>query len=379
MSIIAGVGTIAKEVGEAIGREVDFHLIKPTIATIFITYRCNSRCKTCTMWQRPVKEEMAKEIGLDEWIAICDKLFDAGVRVMEVFGGNVLLRKDILIPLLEYLHEKGFYTHLPTNQIGLDDEIAVAIARYTYMVYISTDGVGDSQDEIRGQKGAAGRLEPALEMLKRHKKGDYPQLVCNTTVSRFNVRILEQIAEQAVERGFDQLHFEYVGEFSPEVIEASKIDGLTPKPYYVKEKESVLLSAEEARLLKKTLERIKKRFARKITIYTTNIDILSEQNLSEGTIPNSKCYVARNEVTVDPYGDVVGCLFINNYIYGSLLTEDFDSLWKSKKQRRFIEAQGKGEMKMCEHCILGAQRNPTFLRSMKRIYLSRVEPKLKGY
>ena len=52
--------------------------------------------------------------------AVPERFRAAGVRVVEIFGGNVLLRKDLLIPVLHYLHDNGICIHLPTNQIGME-------------------------------------------------------------------------------------------------------------------------------------------------------------------------------------------------------------------------------------------------------------------
>jgi MoaA/NifB/PqqE/SkfB family radical SAM enzyme len=372
VSIISGLKTISADITDAVAREVNFHRVRPTIATLFLTYRCNSRCMTCTMWKRPPDEEVKKEICLQEWTVVIDRLAEAGIKFVEVFGGNVLLRKELLAGVLEYMHKKGIIIHLPTNQIGLDEETARTIAEYTDYVYISTDGVGEYQDRIRGQSGASSRVESAISMLRRMKKNGRPRLVCNTTVSKFNIDMIERIAEHAEKMSFDELHLEYVGEITDEHIEHSAIDGLKPTPYYLRQGESVLLDREKARLFKEKIAEIKRRFRGSgLCVFSLNVDVLSERDLYEGTIPNKKCYVLRNEVTVDPYGNAVACLFINNYIIGNLVEEPFDSVWNNSRHRRFRAVQEHGELEICKHCIIGAQRNSTFLTALKRIYLSR--------
>lgn len=325
------------------------------------------------MWKLPVQETKDKEIGFDEWKIIVDKLSGAGIKVAEIFGGNVLLRKELLIPVLRYLKEKCFVIHLPTNQIGLDDDIASAIVECVDTVYISTDGIGEYQDAIRGQKGASQRSENAVtRFLRLRKNNKSPRLVCNTTVSKYNVGILEKLVQYAIAHCFDEIHFEYAGEFTQEHIDNSIIDGLKPAPYYIKQNESVLVDQSGARLLKESLRQIKKKYnGNGIGISTINIDTLSERNLYKGTIPHSKCYIERNEVTVDPTGNLIICPFINNYIIGNILNSPFDEVWNNPKHKRFRELQNKGCIEMCEHCILGVQRNPGILMSFKRIYLTR--------
>jgi len=376
--IMKGSKDVYQDIKDIAEREVRFYQVKPQIATLFLTYRCNSHCKTCTAWKRPAEEEIKKEIGVHEWKLIIDKLEAAGVKIAEIFGGNVLLRKDVLIPVLQYLRAKNFSIHLPTNQIGLDDEIAAAIVSSVDYLYISTDGVGEYQDLIRGQKGASQRVEDSVtKLLRMRNKAKTPRLMCNTTVSKFNVNILDKIVEYACSKGFDEIYFEYVGEFSPEYIDHSMINGLKPSPYIVKQDETVLVDQQSAHLVKESLRKIKEKYQKEpIRIVTVNIDVLSERHLYDGTIPHGKCYVERNEVTVDPYGNIVACPFINNYVMGNLVSSSFGEIWNKDKHQVFRKYQNGGKLAMCPHCILGVQRNPGLLTSLRRIYFQRIQPQL---
>lgn len=370
MNIINGIWFTSVELIEILRRETSFHRVRPLTSTLFLTYRCNSRCSTCTLWKRPAEEETAREIGFEHWKIIIDKLSEAGINTTELFGGNVLLRKELLIKVLEYMHSKGFIIHLPTNQIGLDDEVAEAIASFVHSVYISTDGVGEYQDSIRGQKGAAERSWSTVERLLKLRKNSKPRLVCNTTVSKYNVNILEKIAEYALKHHFDEIHYEYAGEFTVEQIERSRINGLKPTPYYIRQDESILVDSAGARLLKESLRKIKEKYApERLKVSTINIDSMSEENLYKGTIPHKRCYVVRNEVTVDPGGNMIICPFINNYVMGNLVERPFDETWNNKRHHEFLKVMSNGMLDMCTHCILGAQRNPGVLTSLKRIYL----------
>ena len=370
---IKGIKIVSGDIANILRRQARFYQVRPSSSTLFLTYRCNYHCMTCTFWKRPGQEEKKKEIGFKEWRLIIDKLADSGVETAEVFGGNVLLRKELLISVLEYLRKKDIVIHLPTNQIGLDDDIGEAIASTVNYVYISTDGVGEYQDNIRGQEGAFNRAENTItKLLKLRDNNKSPRLVCNTTVSKYNVNILEKVVEYALDMGFDEIHFEYAGEMSQEHIEHSIIDGLRPTPYYVRQEESILVDQAGARVLKNSLRRIKQKYSDKnIDIRTINIDSLSERNLYEGTIPHKKCYVERDEVTVDPSGNLIICPFINNYIMGSLIKSSLKEVWNNERHRNFRQYQNLGALEMCKHCILGVQRNPGLLTSLKRVYLSR--------
>jgi len=270
---------------------------------------------------------------------------------------------------------------MPTNQIGLDEELMTAMVAYLDYVYISTDGIGEMQDQIRGGEGASTRVENTVTSMQALKKGKrFPRLICNTTVSKFNHTILEELVEYAMQIKFDEIHFEYAGEFSPESVDRSLIEGLKPDPYYIKKGESILVDAAGARTVKEEIERIKKKYksCKDIDIVTINIDGRSTNSLHTGLIPHTKCYCERVETTVDPYGNLVACPFINNYVYGNLVDEPFESLWNNEKHAIFRRYQNSGRIDMCKYCILGVQRNPGFLKSLERLYHLRIAPKLNG-
>lgn len=363
-------------------REIDFHAVTPKTSTLFLTYRCNSRCKTCTMWQRPQDEEIRKEIDLDGWRSIIGKLSDAGIRSTEIFGGNVLLRKEVLIPVLKYLYDNRMAVHLPTNQIGLDDDVAAAIVKYVDTVYISIDGLGDGQDEIRGISGASCFSEDSIAKLLRFREENHSdcnklRIVCNCTVSKYNIEHMLEIVNYARKKCFDEIHFEYAGEFDRTDVEDSIINGITPEPYYIKQNSSILADKDGAFAIKHNIAQINKLYKNSnITVRSINIDSLSIDNMHKGTIPHKKCYVERNEVTIDPYGNMVACPFISNYFIGNLLESSFKEVWNNASHKSFRNIQNSGALPMCKHCILGVQRNPGVMKSLQRIYLTRIKPVL---
>ena len=379
MNILNGIKALTCDFLGLLKREIDFYKVRPRVATMYLTYRCNSKCKTCTMWKHSQEQELEKEIGLKEWQAIIDKLQNCGIRCVEIFGGNVLLRKELLLELVVCLHNKGFAVHIPTNQIGFDEEIAEALVKYVDTVYLSTDGIAVEQDRIRGIDGACNIGNQALGHLLdfRQKIDSALRIVCNCTVSKLNYKLLENIADYAERSGFDEIHFEYVGEFTQEVINNSRVFGMTPHPPYVRQDESVLLNREEASEIKNSLKKIKEKYkSSPFSIGSINIDALSIEHLRAGTIPHGKCYVERNEITVDPYGNMIICPFINNFVIGSLIDNPLGHVWNSSKHKDFRHVQNHGKLPMCRHCVLGVQRNPGFLKSMQRIYLSRIVPRL---
>lgn len=376
--IVRGFSAIYDDCKFLLRRELESYTIKPFAALLFLTYRCTSRCRTCTLWKRDAAKE--SEASLDDWKHIIDQLYKNGVQVVELFGGDVLLRKDILFDLIEYLKSRDIIVHLPTNCNLLDKESA---ERFVHSgldcIYLSMDGVNSDHDGIRGLIGTFGRAEEGLNYLvdARRKRGiDWrkPRLICNTTVSRHNVERIESIARFASTSGFDENHFEYVGEMTEEQVDHSIIDGLKPAAYYLRGDGSSLITLEQVKAFRNELKQIAKKYSRKdYDITTINIDMLADNHLVNGTVAINKCYMERREVTIDPFGNLVACPFFNNYHLGNLLEQEFEFIWNGERHKHFRSYQKSGKLEICKHCILSVQRNHSFMAGLKRMYKIRVE------
>ncbi len=170
-------------------------LALPMNLTISVSYRCNSRCKTCNVWQRP-----NDDFTLDEY----EKTFEAIGRDAYWFtfsGGEPTLRKDLPEMVgAAYRHCRPGIINIPTN--GIQDKLIPArIERVLQaapgsevIINLSLDGVGEKHDIVRGVKGnfeRAMRTYAGLKALKAHYKNF--TLGVHTVISNFNVDEFEHI------------------------------------------------------------------------------------------------------------------------------------------------------------------------------------------
>lgn len=361
-----------------IKREIEYASVTPTHALLFMTYRCTSQCEMCTIWKQGKRLDAQEELTLDDWKKCVDMLGLKNLEVIELFGGDSLLRKDVTIPLIEYIMEKNenIIVDLPTNCNLLDKETAIDLVKSGVgRLYISLDGPVEIHDKIRGHHGTFNYVHKALEHLAEAKKelgSKTPEIIINCTISSSNVDNFEQIIPIVEKLGVDTLEFEYVGEFKEENIQNTNVEGLKPTPFYITLGSSNLLSREQAHLLKKKMKTIRKLAkSSKMKIATKHIDVLTIDNLIQGTIPNKKCYFCRYTVTIGPFGNVMGCFHFNNYVLGNIKNVPFSLIWNNEKHRSFLKSQKKGEIKICKNCISGVHRNPTFFQSLyRKVYFS---------
>lgn len=366
-----------------IKREIDYYKVVPNDVLIFLTYRCTGRCSTCNMWRRPVN--IKEELTLDEYKRFIDEICDYGgdYRNVEMFGGDALLRKDVLIPLIRYVKEKGIpRCSLPTNGNLLDEETAFGLVDAELdIVEISIDSISDVHNKMRGVDNTFERAERAIKFLLKARGNQLtPKIQVNCTISRMNVDSFERLLQFSEDIGADIIAFEYVGEFPEDAIKKSGIDGKTPSPYFVSKDGSNLLNGTQAEILKNKIKKIKRDSKRmRVHCITTNIDVLKVKNLVSGYFPHKKCYMSHSLITLDPFGNILGCPFFDNYIIGNIREDKFPNIWNNHRHKLFMDAVNNSRKRpeICNYCILSVERNPSFFTSIRRLlYINRKTKKL---
>src|SRR4030081_109228 len=203
-------------------------LALPMNLTISVSYRCNSRCKTCNVWQRP-----NDDFTIEEY----DKTFASVGRDAYWFtfsGGEPTLRKD-LPEMVEaaYRHCRPGIINIPTNGIqdkiipGRIERVLQAAPTSEVIINLSLDGIGEKHDIVRGVKGNFERAMRTYAGLKA-LKGRYKNftLGVHTVISNFNVDEFDNI--------YNFVHNElkpdsFISEIAEERVELDTVGmGITP-------------------------------------------------------------------------------------------------------------------------------------------------------
>jgi len=182
------------EILQTLKREYYGQKVRAMDAMVYLTNRCTSRCKTCNIWKRNA-EDNSRELGWNEWAVILNKLKAYGIKTLEIFGGDALLRKDIIYNVIRFCDKNGIETFFPTNSILLDRETAKGLVDAGLgTVYISIDDVGLKNDAIRGKDGSFNMVKSALENICRERgSGKRPHIVICTTISSLNFTHFQEI------------------------------------------------------------------------------------------------------------------------------------------------------------------------------------------
>jgi len=120
----------------------------PIYVVFDITSKCNLKCIHC--YSSKQKEVLTTK----DVYHILDKLYDAGVGMIDFGGGEPLLRKDIF-DILSYSKDLGFYTSISTNGTLLSNDNIKSLKKIEIdHICISLDGAKpETHDYIRNKKG----------------------------------------------------------------------------------------------------------------------------------------------------------------------------------------------------------------------------------
>ena len=344
---------ILSNLKDAIANDISARRRSPRYALAFLTYRCTSQCKNCDIWRRNDRNAQ-NELGWDEWRGILDQLKDAGIRGIEIFGGDALLRKDLLYKFIEYCAAKRISTALPTNSNLLDAETAASLVEAGLdEIYFSLDGVREDHDIIRGSDGSYDRVLQAIGLIRSARNGKAtPRTSVCTTVSRTNFANLPRFANDLGALGIERWELNYICEFRSASMLDSVVEGVAANPFFVStDGESYLLRQNEVQRFREVLNelgRLRNKLPCEVCLdYVTP---LSSHELTGGSYPGTYCLRCRNEPTISPYGDVLPCHFFENYVLGNLRSNSLAECWGSRRHVAFLGAQRNRKIELCAHC-----------------------------
>lgn len=175
-----------------------FPKLLPFSLVVSVSFRCNSKCRTCDVWRKP-----NDDLTLAEWTRVFQKL-GRGIVYLTFTGGEPFLRKDLAdLVLAGYTNCRPSYITIPTNGILAQrvtedvDKICANAPGSTIGINLSLDGVGKEHDEIRGVPGNWDRAMATWKTLKEiQRKRSNLVLSIHTVVSKYNVERFCKIEEE---------------------------------------------------------------------------------------------------------------------------------------------------------------------------------------
>lgn len=184
---------------------------------IDVTYRCNSRCLMCNIWN---SQPQRPELTLDQFdTVLADPLF-RGVERLMISGGEPTLRQDLLELVTLCFRRMPALTSLslitnglaPDRVIALYGDIAHLCSErgVSLSISVSLDGLGEIHDQMRNIPGAFTKVSQTLDGLAtlRGQYGFYLGVGC--VVCHRNLHHLTELENWCRERDLD-LGYQLVG------------------------------------------------------------------------------------------------------------------------------------------------------------------------
>src|SRR3984893_5819512 len=308
-------------------------LALPVNLTVSVSYRCNSRCKTCNVWLLP-----NDDLTLPEW----DRVFESLGRAPYWFtfsGGEPTLRKELPDMVASaYRHCRPGIINIPTNGIqhkvvpGRVERVLQAAPKSEVIINLSLDALGLKHDEVRGVRGNwahAMKTYGALKELKKHYK--HLTLGVHTVISNFNIDSFQELCEFV---SSELQPDSFITEIAEERVELDTVGlGITPTPErYTVAIDTLLESLRDQRLT--GVAEVAQAFRRRY--YELVKRTLREQRQ---VIP---CMAGVASAQIAPNGDVWTCC-VRAQSMGNVREHNYDfrSVWttgKAKQLRRSIKA-----------------------------------------
>jgi len=317
-----------------LSRRFGFKAPMPFNLTFSVTNTCQSRCKTCKIWDiyRQTPHLKKEELSLDE----IEKIFSSmgPVYIFNVSGGEPFLRPDfpdIIALAVKYL--KPGIIHIPTNAIAsriilaalekIIDILKTNAPQTRLTVKPSLDHIGEKHDDIRGVKGNFNKVLDVFKILQE-LKSIYPNLSAElgTVISKWNIGDIHEISSFALSLNPDS----YRNEIAEERHEMFNFDDhITPAPHEYKKAIQIFSSLQIKEMGQKPLfNRITNAF--RLGYYQLALKILDQKTQP---IP---CYAGFTNAHLTPYGDIWACCTLGySQSMGNLRDTDYNfrTIWNS--------------------------------------------------
>ncbi len=189
----------------------------PETISLFLTYRCNLRCKMCGQWgmvgsSRDYPYEMLKaQLSLHEIESLLDdvKSFKPNITL---FGGEPLLYRQ-WPDIVRMTKERGMRCNIITNGVLLEDNAERMVELGVDEVIFSLDGPKEIHDEMRDSPNTFDRAYAGFKRLKDIKllRGKKRPLVnISSTVFEVNYKRLPEVVRIAEEMGATSITFHHL-------------------------------------------------------------------------------------------------------------------------------------------------------------------------
>lgn len=323
-----------------------FKPVRPVMAVLYITSKCNLRCSFCEMGRS--LPHTKKDMSTEELKDIVSQLNDWGVKKIYITGGEPFVRRDIW-DILSFCEEKNIKVHrLTTNGTLLkrisDDKLQL-LKNTVSSLCISLDSADPGlHDHIRGVDGTYERIIDFLESVPR---GEVP-LFLSAVLTNNNFKEIAGLIRLAHKYGISHVNFQ------PLNIESNFAD-----LEVLQQKREMTLSAAGLDSIEAEAENGSS-LARELGV-STNLKVLSvwirdyfkyldsDTYFFDKVLKNHVCSKPFNYIHINYYGELWGCTMLNSGV--NIIGKDIKKAWQETAERYKSVLLRKKYFSFCHSCF----------------------------
>ena len=335
----------------------------PVKLHLVLTERCNLRCLSCFMGQIP-QSASEFEVADERLASIAREAIDLGVREFYLVGGEVFIRKNLTLELMELIKDAGLFGDLTTNGTLLSERTVERIVAMGWdRLQVSIDGPdAETNDELRPPAGTFDRIVTGLGRLRDAKARhgvEIPRVTITTVLSNRNALDLPRFVALAGELDAAEITFQSLKAMSDLVPDLELTD---------EDKQKLQPAVEEAQRLAGRLGLLNNvGDFRQVPVveHLGALDQTMAEDIHDVQDPffGAHCFTPWTQMVVHVNGRVSPCWEWDAPDLGNVADSTLAEIWRGpvfeRWRKRFAAKDVPG---FCSQCCLGFVDHTRFLR-----------------
>ncbi|MCK4259609.1 MAG: radical SAM protein [Halanaerobiales bacterium] len=163
-----------------------------------LTDKCNMKCPHCYIAANEKDQKNEKELSLEKYIEVIEKLRERGLEYVKLTGGEPLIKKDIAKSIIDYCNKNNINISLETNGTLMDDKDIEFLSSIKKMsLSFSLDFPDDRFDTFRVYPGAFEKVVQTIKQIRETAKG--VTITVLATIFKDNFNIMDELASYVIE------------------------------------------------------------------------------------------------------------------------------------------------------------------------------------
>lgn len=320
----------------------------PLFVYLELTKDCNLRCRFCDIWKVKYRnpQYLSGELSLGEIVNLVDELKRMGTILIHLFGGEALLRPDI-IEIVREINKRGLAVSLTTNGTLLSEGMVKNLidAGLKHIAISLDSSFAEIHDKMRGVSGTFEKVIQSIANIKRIS--DKMKITIHALITKNNFKYLLDMVKLSIELKSDAIKF-------------IPVQKTYPQNLYLSQDENIFFNtSDEINSLENELNRTIDFLSR------TRMDTFAYEFLRKtpdfyrNKKTDFRCLAGYILCELDSAGNVYPCASLAEAA-GNIREGKFSEIWNSEK----FNLQRK-EIINCHNCWMSCYIEPSLRFSLK--------------